>query len=58
MMGTDAYFGEDWVEELHTIIANVMMAGVAIHIIGALYESYHEKQNLTGSMVHGYEEKS
>lgn len=54
MMGTDAFFGEDWVEELHDTIANIMMAGVAIHILGALYESYHEKQNLVAGMIHGY----
>jgi len=54
MMGTDAYFGEEWVEELHNAIANVMMAGVALHIVGALYESRHEKQNLVAGMVHGY----
>lgn len=54
MMGTDRFFGEEWVENLHNIIANVMMAGVAIHVIGALYESYHERQNLVASMVYGF----
>ncbi|WII73583.1 cytochrome b/b6 domain-containing protein [Bdellovibrio sp. 22V] len=57
MMSMDRFFGEDWVEDLHHNIANVMMAGVAIHIIGALYESYHEKQNLVAGMIHGYKNK-
>jgi cytochrome b len=57
MLGTDTYFGEPWVEETHEIISNVMMAGVAIHVLGALYESYHEKRNLVASMIHGYKPK-
>ncbi|KHD89780.1 MAG: hypothetical protein OM95_01525 [Bdellovibrio sp. ArHS] len=57
MMGTDAYFGEEWVEQLHEIIANVMMAGVAMHVAGVLLASYHEKQNLVASMVHGYKKQ-
>lgn len=57
MMGTDAYWGEEWLEELHEIIANIMMVGVAFHILGALYESYHEKQNLVAGMIHGYKNK-
>ncbi|WP_413944029.1 cytochrome b/b6 domain-containing protein [Bdellovibrio sp. HCB-162] len=54
MMGTDRFFGEEWVERLHDIIADVMMAAVVIHVLGALYESYHEKQNLVAGMIHGY----
>lgn len=54
MMGTDRYFGEDWVQELHFWIGNVMMAFVGLHILGVLYESYSDKQNLVASMIHGY----
>ncbi|XGC81420.1 cytochrome b/b6 domain-containing protein [Bdellovibrio bacteriovorus] len=57
MMGTDTYFGEEWVEELHHWISDILMGAVAIHIIGALYESRHEKQNLVAGMVHGYKNK-
>ncbi|WP_373998917.1 cytochrome b/b6 domain-containing protein [Bdellovibrio bacteriovorus] len=54
MMGTDTYFGEEWVEELHHNIGNVMMGGVSIHVLGVLLASYHEKQNLVAGMIHGY----
>lgn len=57
MLGTDTFFGEPWIEETHEIISDVMMAAVGIHVLGALYESYHEKQNLVASMVHGYKNK-
>ena len=57
MMWTDAFFGIEWVQDAHDWIADIMMGGVALHVLGALVESYHEKRNLVASMIHGYKRK-
>jgi cytochrome b len=57
MLWSDTFFGEAWVQETHDWIADIMMGGVALHVMGALYESYHEKRNLVAGMIHGYKRK-
>jgi len=54
MMDTDRFFGEEWLEQIHELLAHGLMLGVCGHIIGALHESYHTKENLIASMIHGY----
>lgn len=54
MMGTDAFFGEEWLEELHEILAYTLLSGVGLHIAAALLESWRHKENLPAAMVHGY----
>lgn len=57
LLGTDTFFGEPWIEETHEWISDIMMGAVLIHVLGALYESYHERRNLIASMIHGYKRK-
>jgi len=54
MMGTDAFFGEEWLEELHEILAYTLLAGVGLHVAAALIESWRHKENLPAAMIHGY----
>lgn len=54
MMGTDTFFGEKWLEEWHEISANLMMAFICLHVLGAIFESIKQKENLPLSMIHGY----
>ncbi len=53
MMGTDAYFGEEWVEETHEWLANTLIALVVIHVGAVLAMSVWTKSNLPRAMVTG-----
>ena len=37
MMGTDRYWGEEWVEDLHADAVNVTLASIALHLGGVIY---------------------
>lgn len=50
---TDTYWGVEWVEELHELLAYLMLPLIALHIIGAIATSRHHKENLVASMLHG-----
>lgn len=53
MLTTDAYFGEEWVEEVHEVIANVLMVMVGFHVTGVVYTSVHHRENLIRAMFTG-----
>ncbi|MEO8409591.1 MAG: cytochrome b/b6 domain-containing protein [Propionivibrio sp.] len=53
MMGTDTFFGEDWVEGLHEALANILIGAVVLHVGAALFESWKHQENLIASMLHG-----
>lgn len=57
MAEIDYFWGEDWVENLHSWIANSLIALVSIHIFAALFESYRLKENLPLSMITGKRRK-
>ncbi len=40
MMGLDAFWGEEWLEEVHGIFAKVMMVLVSLHLIGIAMDAY------------------
>jgi len=54
LMGTDTYWGEDWLEELHEGLANTLMLAVGLHAAAAIVMSKLEKVNLVRAMVTGY----
>ena len=53
MMGTDAFWGEEWLENTHELIANSLMALAGVHILAALLMSHIEGVNLPRAMVTG-----
>lgn len=53
MMGLDAFWGEDWLEELHGTLANAILVLALVHAAAALFESLHHRENLVLSMVTG-----
>jgi cytochrome b len=54
MMGLDAFWGVAWVETVHEFTANILTGAVALHIIGAIAESVHTRENLPLAMITGY----
>ena len=45
--------GGDWLEELHELTANAMLAVVFAHIVGVLLSSYLQGENLIIAMITG-----
>lgn len=50
---TDRYWGIEWVEELHSTLSDALFVLAGLHILGALYASFHHRENLVGAMIHG-----
>jgi len=53
LMGTDAFWGDELMEEVHETLANVLISLVAVHVAAALFESWRHRENLVWSMVTG-----
>ncbi|OLP55150.1 cytochrome B [Rhizobium rhizosphaerae] len=53
MQTLDAFWGEDWVSDLHETLANAIMVVAGFHIAAALFESLRHRENLIWSMVTG-----
>jgi cytochrome b len=50
---TDAFWGVKWMEEVHGVIANAMLAMVALHVTGVIVASRRHGENLVRSMITG-----
>jgi len=53
LMGTDMFFGEEWLENLHGALADLLIGSVVLHVGAAVFESWKHRENLIASMVHG-----
>lgn len=53
MMGLDAFWGVKWVEDLHGLLANSIVALAILHIAAAVIESVRHRENLPWAMVTG-----
>lgn len=53
MQGLDAFWGVAWVEDLHAALAWGLLALIGVHVLAAVVESFHYRENLIAAMVHG-----
>ncbi|WEJ56728.1 cytochrome b/b6 domain-containing protein [Devosia sp. FJ2-5-3] len=53
MMGLDAFWGVKWVEDLHGLLANSVMALAILHVAAAVIESVRHGENLPWAMITG-----
>ena len=56
LMTTKTFWGVDWVEELHEVIANWVLISVGLHVVGVVFEIWHSKVNLVRAMIDGQKE--
>lgn len=50
---TDAFFGTPWLEDLHEVLAYGVLVLVGLHVLAAVGESVHYRENLIAAMIHG-----
>lgn len=53
MQTWDAFWGAEWLEELHEALAYGLLAFIGVHVLAAFVESVHYRENLIAAMVHG-----
>ncbi len=53
MMLTRAYFGIQWVRDVHTVLSYTALFLLPLHVLGAILSSIAEKQNLVLAMITG-----
>ena len=49
----DYFWGEEWLESLHEILANGLLGLVMLHVAAAIFESTQVGDNLPRSMITG-----
>lgn len=50
---TDAFWGEEWLQELHEELAEALLGLAGVHVAAALLMSMVERTNLVAAMVSG-----
>lgn len=50
---TDAYWGVAWVGELHASLTDLLIGLVTLHILGVVFTSIRQRENLIKAMVTG-----
>lgn len=53
LMGTDQFWGEEWLEEVHEVLATLLQVAVLLHVAAALLMSRIERVNLVRAMITG-----
>ena len=50
---TEAFWGIEWVGELHSWCANVLLALALLHVAGVAAACFSHRENLVAAMIHG-----
>lgn len=58
LLGTDRFFGNSEIEEIHKLISDLIIGLVAIHLIGIFWDAYSNKRKTWMLMISGEKFKS
>ena len=53
MMETDAYWGVEWVEDVHKTVVYATLGLIALHVAGVVLASFEHRENLVRAMITG-----
>jgi cytochrome b len=53
LLTTDAFFGSEAMEDWHEVLAEGLLALVALHVAGVAFTSWHQGENLVRAMWNG-----
>lgn len=54
MMTTDAFWGVQWVEDLHEALVYATLGLIALHVVGVVLSSIEHGENLVKAMITGH----
>ena len=54
LMRLDAFWGEDWPHDLHTVLSIALEICVCVHVLAAIIMSMWTRDNLIGAMLTGF----
>jgi len=57
MQTLDAYWGEEWLQDLHRLIGNVLIAMATLHALASIVMGRVERTRLIKAMVTGVKER-
>ena len=50
---TDAFWGSEWLDRVHALLAHATLVLVGLHVAGVIYSSLRHRENLVRAMVTG-----
>jgi cytochrome b len=50
---TDAFWGVEWLADLHGRLTDLLLALAALHVLGVVLASRRHRENLVAAMLHG-----
>lgn len=53
LMTTDAFWGDERMEDVHELLAEGLLVLIALHVAGAIVESIRHRENLVRAMIDG-----
>ncbi|MEZ5870690.1 MAG: cytochrome b/b6 domain-containing protein [Nitratireductor sp.] len=57
MMTTNAFWGVEWVEDVHKASVNVTLGLIVLHVAGVIFAGIEHKENLVKAMITGWKRK-